>query len=106
MGRFKVNERGTHTSTIEGARDVFKILKKLGVATSPGVIEMNVGGKGKSVKLKKVNEETFEMVIVVNGSKQTFKIYGGDQAEIGNAIMGLRKENWNVQDMLDISEAQ
>lgn len=106
MGKFKVNERGTHTSAIEGAKDVFKVLKNLGVTASPGVIQMNVGGKGKSVKLKRVNAETFEMVVVVNGSKQTFKIYGSDQVEISNAILGLRKENWNVQDMLDISQAE
>lgn len=106
MGRFKVNERGTHTSAIEGAKDVLKILKKLGVTTSPGVIQANVGGRGKSVKLKKVNNETFEMVIVVNSSKQTFKIYGGDHGKVTRAIAGLRLENWNVQDVLDISETQ
>lgn len=106
MGRFKVNERGTHTSAIEGAKDVLKVLKKLGVTTSPGVIEANVRARGKSVKLKKVNNETFEMVIVVNSSKQTFKIYGGDQDKVARAVMDLRRENWNVQDVLDISETQ
>ncbi len=46
------------------------------------------------------------MVIVVNSSKQTFKIYGGDQDKVARAVMDLRRENWNVQDVLDISETQ
>lgn len=106
MGRLKINERGTHSSVMEGATDVIKILRKLGVRTSPGVIEANVGGKGKSVKLKKMNNETFEMVIVVKSTKQTFKVYGNEQEVIIAAMLGLRKENWNVQKVLDISGAR
>lgn len=106
MATLKINERGTHTSVIEGAKDVLKMLKKLRATTSPGVIQANVGGKGKSVKLKKVNNETFEMVIVVNSAKQTFKVYGSNQDDIGEAIMSLRKENWNVQETMDISGAR
>lgn len=106
MATLKINERGTHTSAIEGARDILKILRKLGTTTSPGVIEMNVKGKGKSVKLKKVNNKTFEMVIVVNGSKQTFKVYGENQDDISKAVAGLCNKNWNVQNMLDISRSE
>lgn len=106
MAKLKINERGTHTSVIEGARDVVKILRGLGVTISPGVIQANVKAKGKSVKLKKVNNETFEMVIVVNSSKQTFKVYGANQKDINNGIATLRKENWNVQTTMDISQSQ
>ncbi|GEM_PF-4852960 len=106
MSRLKINERGTHTSVIEGARDVLKILKNLGAMTSPGVIQGNAKAKGKSVKLKKVNNETFEMVVVVNSSKQTFKVYGANQDAIIVGIAALHKENWNVQTMLDMSETQ
>lgn len=106
MATLKINERGAHTSTIEGARDILKMLRKLGTTTSPGVIEMNVKGKGKSVKLKKVNNKTFEMVVVVNSSKQTFKVYGENQEDIGKAVAELRNRNWNVQDMLDISRSE
>ena len=99
-----INERGSHTTVIEGAKEVLKVLKKVGGLISPGKIEANVKSKGKSVKLKKLNKETFEMVIVFNSSKQTFKLYGDNQQEIIDAINELRKDNWNVQDMLDISK--
>jgi hypothetical protein len=100
----KVNERGSHTTTIEGAKDILKAFKKVGVLVSPGVIEANVRARGKSVKLKKLNNETFEMVVVVNSSKQTFKVYGNNQDEIIKLITGFKSENWNVQAVLDISE--
>lgn len=106
MSRLKINERGTHTSVIEGARDVVKILRGVGVTISPGVIQANVKASGKSVKLKKVNEETFEMVVVVNSSKQTFKVYGADQVMITTQIETLRTNNWNVQQMIDISKSR
>lgn len=70
---------------------------------SPGIIEGNVKAKGKSVKLKKLNNETFEMVIVVNSSKQTFKVYGSNQQEIIAIIQELKREGWNVQDTIDLS---
>lgn len=101
-----INERGSHTTIIEGSKDILKLLKKNGVLVSPGVIEGNVKAKGRSVKLKKLNNETFEMVVVAGSSKQTFKVYGLDQKEIIKLINGLKKENWNVQDVLDISKAQ
>ncbi|MEI6810700.1 MAG: hypothetical protein WCK60_01465 [Candidatus Nomurabacteria bacterium] len=103
MEKKHINERGSHTTVIEGAKDILKEFKKAGVFISPGVIEANVKAKGKSVKLKKMNNETFEMVIVVNSSKQTFKVYGENQQEIINLINKFKSQSWNVQDMLDIS---
>ena len=99
----KVNERGTHTTTIEGAKDILKELRKVNVLVSPGVIEANVKSRSKSVKLKKLNNETFEMVIVVNSSKQTFKVYSKEQKEIIKLINSFKVQSWNVQDVLDIS---
>ena len=99
-----VNERGTHTTTIEGAKDILKAFKKAGIFISPGVIEAGVQSRGKSVKLKKINNEVFEMVVVVNSSKQTFKVYGENQKEIIALINSFKKENWNVQKVLDISK--
>lgn len=99
-----VNERGSHTTVIEGAKSILKEFKKAEVLVSPGVIEANVKAKGKSVKLKKMNNETFEMVIVVNSSKQTFKVYGENQKEIIKLINSFKLQSWNVQDMLDISK--
>jgi len=100
----KINERGTHTSTIEGAKEILKKFKKIGVLVSPGVIEANVKARGKSVKLKKLNNETFEMVVVVKSSKQTFKVYGSKQEEIITLINTFKADNWNVQEMLDITK--
>ncbi len=100
----KVNERGSHTTTIEGAKDILKAFSKIGVEVSPGVIQANAKSKGRSVKLKKLNEETFEMVVVVKSSKQTFKVYGKNQREIITTLDALKKDNWNVQDVLDMSK--
>ena len=98
-----INERGAHTTVIEGSKDILKEFKKARVVVSPGIIEANVGAKSKSVKLKKLNNETFEMVVVVNSSKQTFKVYGNNQEEIVGILSQFKKSNWNVQDVLDIS---
>lgn len=98
-----INERGSHTTVIEGAKDVLKLFKKMGVLVAPGVIEGNVKAKGKSVKLKKLNNETFEMVVVVGSSKQTFKVYSTAQKNIIKTLQTLRKENWHVLDVMDIS---
>lgn len=103
MEKMHINERGSHTTVIEGSKDILKALKKAGVEVSPGVIEGNVKAKGKSVKLKKLNNETFEMVVVVNSSKQTFKVYGNDQEGITNIIQSLKADNWNVLDAMDLS---
>ena len=98
-----INERGSHTTVIEGSKDILGLLKKGGAEVSPGVIEGNVKAKGKSVKLKKLNSETFEMVVVVNSSKQTFKVYSVDQERVKSIIHGLKNKNWNVQDTMDLS---
>lgn len=103
MEKMHINERGSHTTVIEGSRDILKLLNKAGVQVSPGVIEGNVKAKGKSVKLKKLNNETFEMVVVVGSSKQTFKVYGNNQECIIDSIQGLKREGWNVQDTMDLS---
>ncbi len=100
----KINERGTHTTTIEGATPILKVLNKISIEVSPGVIQANVKSKGRSLKLKKLNNETFEMVIVVKSSKQTFKVYGKDQEKIVGALDEFKKDNWNVQDVLDVSK--
>lgn len=104
MEKMHINERGSHTTVIEGSKDILKMFKKAGVFVSPGVIEANVKARGKSVKLKKINSETFEMVVVVNSSKQTFKVYGENQQVIVELINGLKSQSWNVQDVLDISK--
>lgn len=103
MEKNHINERGSHTTTIEGAKDILKELKKIKAFVSPGVIEGNVRASGRSVKLKKMNNETFEMIVVVKSSKQTFKVYGDNQKEIIKLINSFKKEGWNVQAMLDIS---
>ena len=99
-----INERGNHTTVIEGAIEVLKEFKKKGVQVSPGVIEANVKARSKSLKLKKLNNETFEMVIVVNSSKQTFKVYDGNQEEVIKLAKSFIPKSWNVQDVLDISQ--
>ncbi len=100
-----LNDRGPHTTVIEGAKDIVKLLKKSGAEISPGFIEGKVGAKGRSVKLKKLNSETFEMVVVVNSSKQTFKVYGSDQKSIEKVIQSLKSDGWNVQNTLDMSKS-
>lgn len=100
----KITERGTHTTAIKGANEILKAFKKINVKVSPGIIEVNARSRGKSVKLKKINNEVFEMVVVVNSSKQTFKVYGENQAEIIETINSFKNDNWNVQQMLDISK--
>lgn len=101
-----INERGAHTSVIEGAWDILKALRKIGVETAPGVIEANVKAHGRSVKLKKLNDAVFEMVVVVNGSKQTFKLYGKDQSGIAGIIESMKFEGWNVQATMDLSSGK
>lgn len=99
-----INERGKHTTIIEGSKEILKELKRNGVEVSPGVIEANVRAKGRSVKLKKLNNETFEMVIVVNSSKQTFKVYCGDQEKVVRVVEAFKSKSWNVQDVLDMTK--
>lgn len=99
-----INDRGPHTTVIEGAEGILKLLRKAGAEISPGFIEGRVGAKGRSVKLKKLSSETFEMVVVANSSKQTFKIYGSDQIGITKVIQGLKSNGWNIPNTLDISK--
>jgi len=101
--KIHINERGSHTTVIEGSRDILKLLRKAEVEVSPGVIEGNVKAKGKSVKLKKLNNETFEMVVVVSSSKQTFKVYGNDQENISNIVFSLKRDGWTVLETMDLS---
>lgn len=80
MQRLHINERGNHTSIIEQAKpvlDLFKSLLKVGISiqVSPGKIENGVGSKSKSIKFKHINNETYEIVIVVNGARQEFKVF-------------------------------
>lgn len=103
MEKIHINERGSHTTVIEGSRDILKLLRKAEVEVSPGVIEGNVKAKGKSVKLKKLNNETFEMVVVVSSSKQTFKVYGNDQENISNIVFSLKRDGWTVLETMDLS---
>jgi hypothetical protein len=103
MGKMHINERGTHTTVIEGAAGILKALRKIGVETAPGVIEANVGARGKSAKLKRLNDATFELVVVVNGSKQTFKLYGKDQDGVEGVMRDTRRDSWNVQETMDLS---
>lgn len=105
MGKKHINERGPHTTVIEGANGLLKLLKKSGAEVSPGFIEGNVRSKGRSVKLKKLNTETFEMVVVTGSSKQTFKIYGSDQSRFESIVLSLAGEGWNVQHTIDRSES-
>lgn len=103
MEKMHINERGAHTTVIEGAKDILKALRRIGVETTPGVIEANVGARGKSVKLKKLSDKTFEMVIVVNGSKQTFKIYGASQGDLADIMRGMKADGWNIRETMDLS---
>jgi hypothetical protein len=103
MGQSHINERGAHTTVIEGARGILKALRKIGVETAPGMIEGGVKAHGRSVKLKKLNAATLEMVVVVNSSKQTFKLYGKDQAGIAGIVSGMKAKGWNVQETIDLS---
>jgi hypothetical protein len=103
MEKMHINERGAHTTVIEGAKEVLKALRKIGVETAPGVIEANVGAHGKSVKLKKLSDKTLEMVVVVNSSKQTFKIYGENQEGIADIMRDMKTDGWNVRETMDLS---
>jgi hypothetical protein len=84
--------RGNHTTIIEAALSVCKMLEKIGVEISPGIIIARVTSKKKSIKLKKLNNETFEMIIVVKSSKQIFKLYSKDHKAIIEVVNGLTKE--------------
>ena len=44
------------------------------------------------------------MVVVVNSSKQTFKVYGVEQEKVTAVIQSLKREGWNVQETMDLSQ--
>ena len=95
--------RGNHTTVIEAALPVCKMLEKIGVEISPGIIIARVTSKNKSIKLKKLNNETFEMIIVVKSSKQIFKLYSKNHNAIIDAVTSLTKEGWHVLPLIDLS---
>ncbi|MEN9881060.1 MAG: hypothetical protein RLZZ308_243 [Candidatus Parcubacteria bacterium] len=105
MERQHINERGSHTTTIEQAVHLLSILKKTieGVQISPGKIEANIGAKSSSVKLKHINNELYEMVVVHNGARQEFKIFTrASYDDIKKAFKNdkkLREWNCNYTDM-------
>lgn len=103
MVKKHINERGSHTTFIEGAKDILKLLNKAGLEVSPGIIEGNVKARGRSIKLKKLNSETFEMIVVANSSKQTFKVYGKDQKSVRLAVQSMKADGWNILDTMDMS---
>ena len=95
-----INERGSHTTVIEFAKDPLKILKKQGVSVSPGKIEASGASGNRSLKIKKINREVSEMVIVAGSSKQTFKVFTEDPEGL---VVILKKDKtlreWNVNYM-------
>lgn len=106
MERYHVNgneQRGSHTSAIEAARDILKQFFKVGIKVSPGVIEGNIKARTRSIKLRKLNAETFEMVMVAKGSKQTFKVYGSDQEAVIRIVNAQQSEGWLVSPIADFS---
>ncbi len=96
-----VNDRGTHTTIIESAENVISFFSKnrhLGVTVSPGKIEGGVGAKSKSIKLKHLNNETYEMVITFNGTRQEFKIFTHTETKTLISEMKADKKLriWNI----------
>jgi hypothetical protein len=92
-------ERGTHTTVIEPATGVLSALKKniLDIQFSPGKIKANAGAKSSSIKLKHINNEVYEMVIVHNGSRQEFKVFTLASPDEIKKILQKNKttRNWN-----------
>lgn len=92
-----INERGAHTTVIEQAAPLLKEMKKLGVLVAPGIIEVIKSAKTKTAKFKKINNELLELVITAGSSKQSFKVFGGDQKSV---LLSLKKNkklsDWNI----------
>jgi hypothetical protein len=104
-----LSDRGTHTTVIELAIPVLTFLnkaKELGVRIAPGKIEGGVGAKSKSIKLKHLNNELYEMVLTHNGARQEFKVFTIAEAKVLVAsLKGAKKlQDWNVNytDMRDV----
>lgn len=100
-----VYDRGHHTTVIEGAEDIVKLFKKAKIGISPGVISGTGGTKKNSVKLNKLNDETFRMIVVVKGFKQSFTVYGQNQQHVFSTLIELRKNGWRVSEETDVSVA-
>lgn len=100
MQKKHINDRGSHTSVIEGAIPVITFFNKqmvLGAMLSPGKIETGVGSKSKSIKLKHINNELYEMVIVYNGTRQEFKLF---TRKTGEEIISAIKLDKKLRDWL------
>ena len=92
----KVNERGSHTSTIEKATDILRFLKKAKIEVSPGKIEV-INAKSQSVKFNHINSAVSEMTIASGRSKQTFKVF--EDADILFKLFKVNQNkfvNWNI----------
>jgi hypothetical protein len=93
----KINERGSHTTVIEQAVPLLKEMKKLEVLVSPGIIEVIRSAKSKTAKFKKINNELLELVVTAGSSKQSFKVFGGEQKSILLSLKNNKKlSDWNV----------
>ncbi len=96
-----LSDRGTHTTVIEAATPILTFLNKtknLSVRISPGKIEGGVGAKSKSIKLKHINNELYEMVITHNGARQEFKVFTIVESKVLiTSLKGAKKlQDWNV----------
>ncbi|MEN9552322.1 MAG: hypothetical protein RI935_699 [Candidatus Parcubacteria bacterium] len=100
MGNKHLNDRGSHTTIIDAFLPVLNVLKKYGseVRVSPGKIEGGVGAKSSSIKLKHINDELYEMVVVHNGSRQEFKVFTRVSfVEFKEAFSNNKKvSSWNI----------
>jgi hypothetical protein len=108
-----INERGTHTTVIEAAQPILAFFAKnseLGVELSPGKIEGGIGAKSKSIKLKHLNDEVYEMVLTHNGQRQEFKLFTRVTAKNLVALIKADKKlsMWNVNytDMRDVHKVK
>jgi hypothetical protein len=104
-----LSDRGTHTTVIEAAMPVLTFLnktKELGVRISPGKIEGGIGAKSKSIKLKHLNNELYEMVLTHNGARQEFKVFTTASSKVlVDSLKSAKKlQDWNVNytDMRDV----
>jgi len=108
-----INDRGTHTTVIEAVEPLLVFFSKnreLKAELSPGKIEGGIGAKSKSIKLKHLNDEVYEMVVTHNGSRQEFKLFTKATAKVLIALMKSDKKlrDWNINytDMRDVHKAK
>jgi hypothetical protein len=90
-----INERGSHTTVIEQAQDVIKLLKKSKIEVSPGKIEV-INAKSRSVKFNFMNKDLSEMTVTSGRSKQTFKVFA--DADFLYNLFSKNKDfkSWNI----------